>query len=67
MREIAGYQSIGAVAEQLGISEPKLRRTMEALGIVAATMPGDLRGKWLSDAEVARMQQWLQEPQDVAQ
>jgi hypothetical protein len=61
MAEIEGYKTQVEVAELLGVSEPKVRMAIAALGIEAHSLNADRRAKYYSDAEVERIRAWLAE------
>lgn len=59
MPEINGYKTIDLVAQEMGVSERKIRKAVEELGIEATSFKIDLRLKYYSPEDVKRIKDWL--------
>jgi transcriptional antiterminator len=59
MPEINGFKTIDLVAQELGVSDRKIRKAIEELKIEPTSFKIDLRLKYYSPDNIKRIKDWL--------
>jgi hypothetical protein len=59
MPERNGYKTIDLIAQELGVSEDKVRNAINALGIQPTFFPDNRRPRFYSPADIERIRKWL--------
>jgi len=61
MPERDGYKTLDLIAQDLGVSERKVRQAIDDLKIEPTTFKFDLRFKYYSPEDISRIRAWFLE------